>query len=135
MIIKIGISMADFLLVETGDTTVQRGSNRDNRKEFGSKVKNVYFGWLKTKGVFSSVQGTSLSEPSLESSESFRPPSDWPTKGQIEFKNVTLKYFLNEAPALNNLSFTIKDGDKIGIVGKLKKFFLNAIEINFNQFE
>ena len=62
----------------------------------------------------------SLSEPPLESSEGSKPPSDWPQKGRLEFRNVTLRYFAMEAPALDNLSFTIREGEKIGIVGKLK---------------
>ena len=54
----------------------------------------------------------------MESSEELRPPSDWPQRGRLEFRSVTLRYFANEAPALNKLSFTIKEGEKIGIVGK-----------------
>ena len=61
-----------------------------------------------------------MSEPPLESSENLKPPRDWPQKGRLEFQNVTLRYFATEAPALDNLSFTIKEGEKIGIVGKWK---------------
>ena len=69
------------------------------------------------KKILNSDQN-SLSEPLLESSEDKKPPSDWPQKGMIEFKNVTLRYYQSEAPVLKNLNFTIKEADKIGIVGR-----------------
>ncbi|CAH0554728.1 unnamed protein product [Brassicogethes aeneus] len=40
----------------------------------------------------------------------------WPGKGSIEFHNVSLKY--GEAKILNNVSFLINDGEKIGIIGR-----------------
>jgi subfamily B ATP-binding cassette protein MsbA len=39
-------------------------------------------------------------------------------KGEIEFKNVTLRYKDTPAPALNNLSFKIKAGEKVALVGR-----------------
>ena len=42
---------------------------------------------------------------------------DWPLKGSIEYKNVTLSYD-NEKNVLDNVSFKITDGQKIGIVGR-----------------
>lgn len=40
------------------------------------------------------------------------------TKGEIEFKNVTLRYENASGVALDNLSFTIKAGEKIALVGR-----------------
>ncbi len=39
-------------------------------------------------------------------------------KGDIEFKNVTLHYADTPNPALDNLSFTIKAGEKVALVGR-----------------
>lgn len=39
-----------------------------------------------------------------------------PVKGKIEFRNVSFAYKENE-PVLNNLSFTVKAGEKVAIVG------------------
>ncbi|MDD2834224.1 MAG: lipid A export permease/ATP-binding protein MsbA [Methylotenera sp.] len=39
-------------------------------------------------------------------------------KGDIEFKNVTLRYEDTPKPALHNLSFSIKAGEKIALVGR-----------------
>lgn len=40
------------------------------------------------------------------------------TNGEIEFRNVTLRYENTPAPALNNLSFSIKPGEKVALVGR-----------------
>ena len=41
---------------------------------------------------------------------------DWPRHGKIEFQGVSLRF--RQTQALNNLSFKIKPGEKIGIVGR-----------------
>lgn len=39
-------------------------------------------------------------------------------KGEIEFKNVTLRYEETKRAALDNLSFTVKPGEKLALVGR-----------------
>ncbi|KAK9869561.1 hypothetical protein WA026_003314 [Henosepilachna vigintioctopunctata] len=46
------------------------------------------------------------------------PPSQWPDEGKIVFDNVCFRYDIDLPLALKNLSFTIKPGEKIGIVGE-----------------
>ena len=43
---------------------------------------------------------------------------NWPSQGVVEFKNVTLKYRPTTEPVLRNLSFIIKAGMKVGVVGR-----------------
>ncbi|TRY53220.1 ABC transporter [Cryptosporidium tyzzeri] len=55
---------------------------------------------------------------------------DWPTNGNIVFKNVVLRYNPDEPAILNNLSFSIQGGKKIGICGRTgsgKSTLLSAI--------
>lgn len=47
-----------------------------------------------------------------------KPASDWPKDGRIEFKNYTTKYRETLDPVLKNINLEIKQGDKIGIVGR-----------------
>lgn len=62
------------------------------------------------------------SEPPLESADKERrPPDQWPQNGRIVFNDVTMRYFVNEKPVLNNLNFTVQGGAKIGIVGRTGK--------------
>lgn len=44
--------------------------------------------------------------------------SDWPSKGGIEFRNVSYRYFMEGDPVLHGLSFNIKPMEKIGVVGR-----------------
>ena len=43
---------------------------------------------------------------------------NWPEEGRIEFKNVYLKYRPTTELVLKNLSFKVKKGEKIGVVGR-----------------
>lgn len=52
-----------------------------------------------------------LSKPKLK-----RPPG-WPTEGSIKYDGVTLSY-VNGTDVLRNISFDIKAGERIGIVGR-----------------
>ncbi|ALC47144.1 CG11897 [Drosophila busckii] len=58
------------------------------------------------------------SEPPLETAEKFKPKTDWPNKGRIEFINFKLRYSPKETTVLRNLNFTIEPCEKIGIVGR-----------------
>lgn len=57
-------------------------------------------------------------EPPLETDEKFKPKTEWPSKGRIEFINFKLRYAPKEAPVLRDLNFTIESREKIGIVGR-----------------
>ena len=39
-------------------------------------------------------------------------------RGEIEFKNVTVRYDNTKKPAINNLSFNIQPGEKVALVGR-----------------
>lgn len=43
---------------------------------------------------------------------------DWPARGEIEFKNVVLRYRPTTDIVLNQLTFHAKPGEKIGVVGR-----------------
>jgi ABC-type multidrug transport system fused ATPase/permease subunit len=64
-----------------------------------------------------------------------RPPINWPSQGQIRFKNVSMAYFNEENPilALRNISFKIEGGEKIGIVGRTGAGKSSLIQILFRM--
>ncbi|TPX30450.1 hypothetical protein SmJEL517_g06008 [Synchytrium microbalum] len=47
-----------------------------------------------------------------------RPPQNWPKAGTIVIKDLQMKYSENGPLILKNISLDIKDGEKIGIVGR-----------------
>jgi ABC-type multidrug transport system fused ATPase/permease subunit len=48
-----------------------------------------------------------LIDKSVESTE-------WPTRGKVEFDNVSLRYFKSLEPSLLNVTFKIEPGTKLG---------------------
>lgn len=50
--------------------------------------------------------------------ESNRPPSDWPHAGNIVVQNLEVRYSPSLPPVLSDVSFDVKAGEKVGIVGR-----------------
>nr|QJQ50001.1 ABC transporter family C protein ABCC2 [Ostrinia furnacalis] len=46
------------------------------------------------------------------------PPQTWPTSGSVVFENVNMKYGPDDPYVLKNLNVQIKDGWKVGVVGR-----------------
>lgn len=65
-----------------------------------------------------------------EKTEGFACPVDWPSSGQVTFKNVTVRYRPDLAPAIEAISFSVRPGEHIGIVGRTgagKSTLVNSI--------
>lgn len=58
-----------------------------------------------------------IERESLDSGKS-KPANEWPNSGRIEFRNVSFKYDPVLPNVLENLTFSIESGEKIGIVGR-----------------
>ncbi|KAI9506366.1 P-loop containing nucleoside triphosphate hydrolase protein [Coemansia spiralis] len=56
-------------------------------------------------------------EAALESSPEHKPSSSWPTKGEVQVKNLVAEYTPG-VPVLHDISFSVKHGEKIGVVGR-----------------
>ena len=50
--------------------------------------------------------------------EENKPSADWPARGAIEFKDLTLRYREGLPNVLHGISLKIRGGEKIGIVGR-----------------
>ncbi|KAF9202770.1 Multidrug resistance-associated protein 4 [Haplosporangium sp. Z 27] len=48
-----------------------------------------------------------------------QPPQNWPSQGEIEFKKVVLRYQNYGVAVLKKVSFVVRPGEKIGVVGKM----------------
>ncbi|XP_071558724.1 probable multidrug resistance-associated protein lethal(2)03659 [Temnothorax nylanderi] len=69
-------------------------------------------------------------EPMIDGKPETKPPDDWPTKGLVEFRDVSLKYNRRGAYILRNINFAIMPEEKIGIVGRTgagKSSLINAL--------
>jgi ABC-type multidrug transport system fused ATPase/permease subunit len=46
------------------------------------------------------------------------PPASWPTSGELRVENFSARYSLTGPRVLHNISFTVKPGERVGIVGR-----------------
>eukprot|EP00833_Pecoramyces_ruminatium_P002079 jgi/Orpsp1_1/1176111/evm.model.c7180000056461.1 len=54
----------------------------------------------------------------IEDQTGLDPPKEWPSKGKIEFRNLTMKYAPHLPPVLHNINLDIKSYENIGVVGR-----------------
>ncbi|KAJ6632266.1 P-loop containing nucleoside triphosphate hydrolase protein [Mycena sp. CBHHK59/15] len=57
-------------------------------------------------------------EAAHESDKNNQPPVEWPARGAIDFKNVTMSYRPGLPNVLHGISMSISPGEKIGVVGR-----------------
>lgn len=50
--------------------------------------------------------------------EDYKPGANWPTKGAIHIKDLTMRYRPGLPNVLHGISMAIRGGEKIGIVGR-----------------
>ena len=50
--------------------------------------------------------------------EDYRPPAGWPSKGAIEFKDVSLRYREDLGLVLKKVNLNIRGNEKIGVAGR-----------------
>ncbi|KAJ3114439.1 hypothetical protein HK100_001659 [Physocladia obscura] len=50
--------------------------------------------------------------------EATKPPLDWPNHGSLTVSGLEMRYAPEQPPVLTNVSFSIKGGEKVGIVGR-----------------
>ncbi|CAG8761788.1 23893_t:CDS:2, partial [Racocetra persica] len=65
--------------------------------------------------------------------EGHRPPLEWPSRGDVQVKNLVIKYAPDYPPVLKNISFHIKPAEKIGIVGRTGKLTHHEQSRFFNE--
>eukprot|EP01083_Nonionella_stella_P178917 633588_1 len=61
---------------------------------------------------------TEKEEMEIDDSHMIHPPKTWPKRGDIEIHNLSVSYRSCLAPVLNNITVSIKHGERVGIVGR-----------------
>ncbi|KAJ3631839.1 hypothetical protein MTP99_012945 [Tenebrio molitor] len=73
--------------------------------------------------------------PLEENTGTFAPPESWPENGNIIFNRVSLRYSPENPLVLKRISFEVKPGEKIGIVGRTGAGKTSIISALFRLFE
>ncbi|RFU31112.1 hypothetical protein B7463_g5220, partial [Scytalidium lignicola] len=93
-----------------------------NIMEFGQVLSSLITFWtlLETSlGAIARIKAFSSETPSENLPMEVQDvPEAWPSRGAVEFRNITASYNPEIPPALTNLSFSIMPGQKVGIVGR-----------------
>lgn len=92
----------DFCFIEPEDRETLESITYDSKKKEDPKTK----------------PGKYISLDDIERYSDDKSSAEQPQLGTIEFKNVTLSYFEDEAPVLKDLNFKVNHGEKIGVVGR-----------------
>ncbi|KAF9555324.1 multidrug resistance-associated ABC transporter [Agrocybe pediades] len=53
-----------------------------------------------------------------KATESGKPPASWPTSGDLQVEHLSARYSQNGPKVLNDISFHIQSGERVGIVGR-----------------
>ncbi|KAF8994369.1 hypothetical protein BDZ89DRAFT_1123364 [Hymenopellis radicata] len=81
--------------------------------------------WVRTLNMFE-VQGNSLEriqqyiqiEQEPKATNQGEPPAYWPASGDLRVENLSARYSLDGAKVLHDISFHIKSGERVGVVGR-----------------
>ncbi|KAF2023756.1 hypothetical protein EK21DRAFT_80114 [Setomelanomma holmii] len=88
----------------------------------GTSTKLLIAQWTELEtslGAMRRINHFAQNTPRESSSyRSLRPPRDWPSKGKVEFCDVSLAYSETLAPVISNLTLIIEPGWKVGICGR-----------------
>jgi hypothetical protein len=55
------------------------------------------------------------------------PPEEWPTRGDVSFEGVCMRYKANLEPVLRGVTFRLSAGEKCGVVGRYAAMFACAL--------
>ena len=59
----------------------------------------------------------------------------WPVHGKIEFTDVSMRYRPSLPPSIENLTFTVQPGMKVGIIGRTGAGKSSILQILFRLCE
>ncbi|CAH1638630.1 unnamed protein product [Spodoptera littoralis] len=109
-----------FLFLDDGNTksgnvglAISQGLILVNMVQYGVKQATEVISQMTS--VERVMQFTSLPQEKIEGP---KPPTNWPQKARVVFKDLTLRYDKDADPVLKGLNVTIESGWKVGVVGR-----------------
>ncbi|KAJ3620808.1 hypothetical protein MTP99_004726 [Tenebrio molitor] len=119
-VIYIVLIIFSFLLFETQSTASKVGLAITQSLDLIGLAQAAMKMWSDVDATMTSVERV-LEYTDLTPEEDnghFVPQETWPQEGNVEFKSVTMQYSPEKPMVLNQVCFTVKSGEKLGIVGR-----------------
>ncbi|KAJ3029051.1 UNVERIFIED_CONTAM: hypothetical protein HDU68_000264 [Siphonaria sp. JEL0065] len=76
------------------------------------------------------VEYTEVEQEAAKVNPGYRPSLNWPEHGNIQVKNLSIRYAPDQPCVLKSLKFSVTAGEKIGVVGRIIPFHEGTIEID-----
>jgi ATP-binding cassette subfamily C (CFTR/MRP) protein 1 len=93
-----------------------------NMMRIGISMKSIVVEWstLETSlGAVTRIRNFAQDTPSEAAPEEhFVPDESWPSQGSLELRNMSVQYDASSGPVVNDLSLTVKPGEKLGLCGR-----------------
>ncbi|KAI3622081.1 atp-binding cassette transporter [Moniliophthora roreri] len=114
-------SLAAYLVYFHGQTASNTGFSLNMAVGFSAHI----LWWIRFLNEFE-VQGNSLEriqgylniEQEPRPTTNGQPPAYWPASGNLTVEGLSARYSLNGPRVLHDLSFTIRSGERVGVVGR-----------------
>ncbi|KAI0956120.1 hypothetical protein AcV7_006609 [Taiwanofungus camphoratus] len=108
-----GINAAQIGLVLTYSTSLVQLCGMVTRQS--AEVENYM---SSVERVVQYSRGGQIIQEAPHEIQAHKPPTEWPARGAIEFKDVVMRYRPGLPFVLKGLSMSVKGGEKIGVVGR-----------------
>ncbi|PPR05039.1 hypothetical protein CVT24_010185 [Panaeolus cyanescens] len=113
--------VASYLLAVRPTSASNIGFALTQALEFCTMILYLVRGWNELEVQANSlerIQGYLDIDHEPEPVESGKPPAAWPTSGALTVDHLSARYSANGPKVLHDLSFHVKSGERVGIVGR-----------------
>ncbi|KAL7937120.1 P-loop containing nucleoside triphosphate hydrolase protein [Trichoderma chlorosporum] len=93
-----------------------------NMMNLGLNLKGIILAWSQLETSLGAVTRIKIFEETTPSEllpeENYIPPEEWPAQGSLELVNLSVQYDSTSHPVLQDISISVKPGQKLGLVGR-----------------
>ncbi|GAM42275.1 hypothetical protein TCE0_044f16091 [Talaromyces pinophilus] len=115
------VLVALTLFVKGSATTTFLGAGLTGIVSFALNVNTLIQNWTMLETSIQGIWRIKIfceATPSEETFETTVPLGDWPSSGRVTFQNVYASYVAGAIDVLEDISFTVEAGQKVGICGR-----------------
>ncbi|KAJ3512976.1 hypothetical protein NLJ89_g3209 [Agrocybe chaxingu] len=114
-------ALATYLLIKRNLNAANTGFSLSQALEFCSAILYLvrsYNDFEVQCNSLERIQGYLEIEHEVAPTEDGNPPASWPTSGELQVEKLSARYSATGPKVLHSISFHVKSGERIGIVGR-----------------